>query len=148
MCLYFFRHSTFLSLLMSFSNSRHLYFLSEGVFNCKWLTTSDSFLSRLHYFQPLEVLDAERRIWKGPTHNTCGLFVKTGVFAGIYAVSPSLRIHATAFNKARKLKVTSLAGRSLTYLKLRVFLPANCMYFRPRLWVFSPACAGVFTFDC
>ena len=51
----------------------------------------------------------------------CCLSVKPGKLACIYASSLSRRIHATACNKAGKMKVTSAAGCSLTYLRLRVF---------------------------
>ena len=41
-------YTVFYYRLMSFSNSRQLYFLCRGVFNCRLLATSDSFLTYLH----------------------------------------------------------------------------------------------------
>ena len=80
------------------------------------------------------------------TFVTWGLSVKTGKFTCIYAASLSRRKHCTACNKARKLKVTPPAGRSLTYLQLQVLLApiagvlvANRMYFCLRLQVVLPA---------
>ena len=48
---------------------------------------------------------------------TCSLPVKTGNYTCFYAASTSRRIHAIALDKARKLRVTSPAGRRLPYLQ-------------------------------
>ena len=99
----------------------------------------------------------------------CSLPVKTGNYTCFYTPSISLRIHAIARNKARKLRVTSHAGCRLTYLQfareftrgviadcpqlqvilcavpgflaaiVRVFLPAFAVVFACVWWAFSPA---------
>ena len=79
---------------------------------------------------------------------TCSVPVKTGSYTYFSATSSSRRIHAIAFNKARKLPVTSLARCKLTYLQFageftRVVI-ADCL----PLQVFLPAFAGIFTSDC
>ena len=48
---------------------------------------------------------------------TCSLPVKTGNYTCFYAASTSLKIHAIALDKARKLQVTSPAWCRLTYLQ-------------------------------
>ena len=73
---------------------------------------------------------------------TCDLSVETCKIAGIYAVSPSLKIHATACNKARKLKITLLAGCNPSYLQLWVLLHVNCMYFCLQRQAILPASRG------
>ena len=86
---------------------------------------------------------------------TCGFSVKTSKFSGNYAASPWITIHATACNKACKLKVTSRAGCSLTYLQLQVFLPAisgtfpcDCGCFACKLRVSLPEILGILTRVC
>ena len=79
---------------------------------------------------------------------TCILPLKAGKCTCFYAVSNSRRIHATAFNKARKLSLTSPAGCRLTYLQFEGEFTrgeiANCLQLR----VFLPAVSGIFMFNC
>ena len=91
--------------------------------------------------------DAYKKAPHAFTRFTCGLSMKTGKFACIYAASPSRRIHSTPRDKTGKVKVTPPAECNLTYLQLRVFclqieriFACVCGYFCLRL-------ADIFTCD-
>ena len=70
--------------------------------------------------------------------------VKTGKFVCFYAATTSPRLHATARNEARKLRVISPSGCRLTHLQLAGDLThavtADCLQLR----VFLPAKTGSF----
>ena len=139
---------------MSFGNPMQLYFLCNGVFVYRLLATSDSFLTRLYYLRKRELLHVERRMSIGPTCRLPALqtfyflLVKTGKYTCIYAASTSRRIHATARNKARKLRITSHAGCRLTYLQFESDFTRGVIADCLKLLVFLPAVAGNFVCNC
>ena len=112
----------------------------------------------------MEKFYMQRNAYKKAPHafscDTCGLCVKADNFACIYVASSSCRMHGTACNKASILKltspsITSPSGCSLTYMQLRVFLPAiaglfdcDSGCFGCKLPVFLPAIAGFFACVC
>ena len=86
---------------------------------------------------------------------TCSLPVKAGKVTCFYAASTSRREHTTACNKARKSRVTSLAGYRLTYLQLEAEFTRGmiadylyCGYFCLQLRVFLFAIASIFAGVC
>ena len=109
---------------------------------------------------------------KPHTQFTCVTFclpVQTIKFTCFYAASSSRRIHVTARNETRKLRLTSPAACKLSSLKLQnltrgvgadwlqlwVILPkvagiisCNCRYFCLHFRVFLCAIAGIFECKC
>ena len=84
------------------TNTMNFFLLFKGVFHFNFLAASDGFLTGLEYLQSREDLQAEQRMWKGPTHSLPSLKtpLKTCKFSCFYAARTSRRIHATALKKA------------------------------------------------
>ena len=128
---------------MSVSNSRQLYFLCKSVFLCSLLGTSNT----------VALLAKTGDVTRGVSHIkqphtqfscvTCNLLEKQ-VKSPASTLSPSRRIHAIARNKARKLRVTSLAGLRLSYLQFAGEFTSGVIADYPQLRVFLPEIASVF----
>ena len=91
-----------------------------------WLLLLELFRSLWLFFDMVVLLLKAGIFTRGATHVkrpptqftvvTCSLHAKTGKFTCLYVASISYRIHATAPVEVRNLRVTSHAGRKLTYL--------------------------------
>ena len=89
---------------MSFRITTDFYFLCKGVFQCGFLATSYCFLTKLYYLQKAGIFTCGSKHVKNPRRK-------------LPALQSSRRTHKTARSKARRLRVYSPAGSSLTYLQ-------------------------------
>ena len=148
------------------------YFLAIGFFTVDWwaISMQSNFTSYVQASFGLVLLQLMINFWHGCITCKSGSFylwkdackkahtqfncvtwclpVKTGRFTCFYVASSSRRVHAIAFNEARKLQVTSPAGCKLTYLPLGVEFTRGVIADCLQLQVILCKIAGSFACDC